>query len=378
MGTRPLDVVVDGTAITGEPGGARVRFASLYAALARRGAISLTALLGPGSGMEHAFGDGGEGSARVRIVRPTPPAARLLGVLHGAARIAGREGADLFAAETLPLPRTGKIPQAATIHDVRSLHPGLAPLPRRIYASLFLRRNLERATAVVAVSRAMADEIAAHGLFPRDRIFVVPNAAPAAAGVDANRARELIEALGVGRPYVLCIGRLERRKNIPALLDAFEHAAGAGGADIGLVLAGSTAGPAGRALLERVRSSARLRGRVIAAGVVDEETKSALLGSALCLALPSLYEGFSLCLLEAMAAGVPVACSSIPAHWETAGKAALFFDPRDPVEMARAIERLSREENLRDDLRAQGRQQAARFSWERSAELLEEVYRSVV
>jgi len=383
MAQDSLKVIADGTALDREPGGARVRFVSLYAAAAEREGLELTVLLRPDSGLEDAFPAGS--AVRVAFARPAPalgrrtaPAARHFGFLHPAVRFLREEGAGVFAAETLPLPRVRGVPMAATLHDVRYLRPGLASLPRRAYAALLLRRNLERAAAVIAVSHATADEIAAHGLCGRKKIFVVPNAAPPAAGVAGDRAREILEELGVRRPYALCLGRLERRKNVPALLDAFEEFSGGAGKDFQLVLAGSFAGAGGRAVLRRVRSSPRLGGRVVATGVVNEEAKAALLENAFLLALPSLYEGFSLGLLEAMTAGVSVACSSIPAHWETAGKAALFFDPCDPGEMARALTRLVKEDALRQDLCAQGKRQTARFSWERSAVLLEDVYRSIL
>ena len=79
-------------------------------------------------------------------------------------------------------------------------------------------------------------------------------------------------------------------------------------------------------------------------------------------------------ILESMTWGSPMACSSIPAHWEVAFRAASFFDPYDPADMAAIMARLARSDSLRDDLRDAGKERAARFSWERSARLLEEVY----
>jgi glycosyltransferase involved in cell wall biosynthesis len=370
MGEDPLKVVADGTALTREPGGARVRFVSLYTAAARRPGLSVAALIRTRNGLEEAFA---ETPVTIHPAPPLPhPVLRHLGLVHPAPRILKREKADLFAAESIPLPGLRGIPAVLTLHDLRFLHPAFSSPARRAYAALFLRRNLRRAAAVVAVSRATADEILAGGLARAGRVFVVPNAPPLPA---ARREPDggLLDAIGVRRPFALCLGRFERRKNVPALLHAFESMAHGG--DLQLVLAGAAGGPGGRAVRKRVRSSPLLRNRIVVTGVVDEEVKAALLGRALFFVQPSLYEGFGLGLLEAMTAGVPAACSSIPAHWETAGRAALFFDPRDPGYMARALERLVKEEKLRDDLSAAGARQAACFSWDRSAELLEEVYR---
>jgi glycosyltransferase involved in cell wall biosynthesis len=374
MGSSPIRVILDGTAATRSPGGARARFLHLYAEAALRPGLEITAVVRRGSGLEGPLA--AAGVAVIAAGGVPPPFVRLGARGHPAMRHSRRARADLFGAETLPLPRTRGLPAVLTLHDMRFLHAAFSSPARRIYAARFLRRNLRRAAAVIAVSHATADELRDSGLYDPERIHVVPNAAAELAEIDAGAAAATLKRLGVEKPYVLCLGRAEPRKNVARLLDAWESGVAGKRNDPTLVVAGDFSGRGGRALRGRVQRSGALRERVAFTGSVSEEEKAALLASADAFVQPSLYEGFGMTLLEAMAAGAPVACSSLPAHWEAAGTAALYFDPRDPADMAAVLVRIARNRQLRADLTAAATRQAARYTWKRSASMLEEVYRS--
>ena len=187
-------------------------------------------------------------------------------------------------------------------------------------------------------------------------------------GIDHLHFKKKVELLQKRGKQLLLVARL---------LDAWETVVAGMRSGPSLVVAGDCSGRSGRKLRVRVRRSASLKERVTFAGRVSEEEKAALLAGAEVFVQPSLYEGFGMTLLEAMAAATPVACSSLPAHWEAAGTAAIYFDPRDPADMAAALVRIARNRQLRADLKAAGERQAARFTWRRSASLLEEAYRSV-
>ncbi len=378
--TSPIKIIADGTALTAEPCGARERFLSLYGAAAKRPGCSLIALVGKGSGLEEPLE---AASVRVRHAEPASfRAARLFSSFNPAARIAAEEsaapsseGAACFAAGTLPLPRLPGLPKVATIHDLRFLHLGYSSLGKRLFSILFLGRNLKRAHAVVTVSRAMANELRSSGLVAADKIFVVPNAAPPPAGVTPERAAAIRRELGLSGPYFLFIGRAEPRKNVSLLLNAFEDLIRRDEKGFRLVLAGSLTGRLGRGALKKIGSSRLLRERVVVTGIVSQECKAALFQGARLFVQPSLYEGFGLGLLEAMSQGVSVVCSSIPAHREVAGRAALFFDPHSAADLAAALSKAASENRLRNELSAAGLEESGRYSWDRSASLFEEACR---
>jgi glycosyltransferase involved in cell wall biosynthesis len=190
--------------------------------------------------------------------------------------------------------------------------------------------------------------------------------------VEAVRRRYEVEG-----PYLLSLGGIEPRKNLPALIGAY--AALPEDVRPALVIAGPVApwNPEGwdrvRPTLEELPS--RVRERVIVTGYVSEGDKVALLSGAEALVYPSLYEGFGLPVLEAMACDTPVLTSNVSALPETAGDAALLVDPHDTEDIAAAMERLLIDGALRERLRAAGKARAAGFSWDETARLTAEVLR---
>jgi glycosyltransferase involved in cell wall biosynthesis len=112
----------------------------------------------------------------------------------------------------------------------------------------------------------------------------------------------------------------------------------------------------------------------VATGYLDEARLASVLAKAEALVFPSLYEGFGLPVLEAMAAGVPVICSRVTAIPEVAGEAAVYFDPRDVEDMASKLALVAHDSALREDLAARGRIRAASFSWERAARETRAIY----
>jgi glycosyltransferase involved in cell wall biosynthesis len=170
---------------------------------------------------------------------------------------------------------------------------------------------------------------------------------------------------GIRAPYILAVGTVQPRKNLARLLEAFAQAARAGDAPQ-LVIAGKRGW-----LSEGIERRARELGlgeRVRFAGYVADADLPALLSGALAFALPSLYEGFGMPVLEAMACGAPVLTSDTSALPEAAGGAALLVDPTDTAAIAAALARLIGEPELRADLRARGLRRAAGATWARCAE----------
>lgn len=178
---------------------------------------------------------------------------------------------------------------------------------------------------------------------------------------------------GLVRPYVLAVGNLEPRKNLPGLLRAFARLAPEVPHD--LVLVGAEGWLTGE--IHATLDELRLGGRVRMTGFVEDADLPAWYGAADLFVYPSLYEGFGLPVLEAMACGAPVVTSNVSSLPEVAGDAALLVDPSDVDSIAEEMRRGLTDAALALDLRRRGQLRAADFTWDRTAEQTVAVYREV-
>jgi glycosyltransferase involved in cell wall biosynthesis len=266
-----------------------------------------------------------------------------------------------------------------TIHDLAFLRvPGSFPRPLALRLRWQVRANARRAAVVITDSQhSKRDLRAAYGL-PEDRIHAIPLApdpvfAPVREGVALERIRR---TLGITRRYVLSIGRLNARKNLLGLVQAFERVRAEVGEPAQLVIAGPR--DFGADALDRAVAASVCAGDVIRVGAIDGADLPALYSGATAFAYPSLFEGFGLPPLEAMACGAPVICSNTTSLPEVVGDAALTFDPSRVDDIAAALRRVLTEPALRAELIARGHARAARFSWRATAERTLEAYRRAV
>lgn len=285
------------------------------------------------------------------------------------------EAALFHATEHLLLPLRG-VPTVLTVHDLifRHLPQYHKPL-NRWYLNLTMPLYCRRATRIIAISEATRrDLIAAYGL-PAEKIRVVYEAADERF---CPQPPEVVAALraayGLPERYVLFVGTIEPRKNLDRLLAAFETIYAAGESDA-LVIAGKRGWLYDDFFARLERSSARQA--VLFPGFVADEDLPALYAGAQTLVLPSLYEGFGLPVLEAMACGTPVICSNSSSLPEIAGAAALLVDPADIAALATALSRVLTDPALREQMAAAGLVQAARFSWGQTAAATLAVYREL-
>jgi glycosyltransferase involved in cell wall biosynthesis len=260
-----------------------------------------------------------------------------------------------------------------TVHDLAFLvHPELYPPRWRLMYRAGLFRLARSADAVIAVSRHTAEELARRGRIPRGRVHVVPLAASLpAANADPE---EVLTRLKVPSPYILFVGTLEPRKNVVRLIRAYRRLV-ARGAPHALVLAGPI-GWRHQALMRELALEAP--GRIVLTGSTSAQDLDALYRAASAFAYPSLYEGFGLPVLEAMARGAPSVVSIASSLPEVAGEAAVPVDPRSVAGLADALERVVNDRELAARLRKAGRARAATFSWEETARRTLEVYKSVL
>lgn len=243
------------------------------------------------------------------------------------------------------------------------------------------RRSLHRACCILSVSQATRRDLQRIFGVPGEKIKVIYNALDARLEKTPS-AEEVERTLGrysVQSPYLLYAGSVKPHKNIPRLIEAFalvkdelrDHPRYT---DLKLIIIGDELSQ--HPQLRRAVIKSRIQQDVRFLGFVAPQTLSVFYARAAAFVFPSLYEGFGLPPLEAMAQGTPVVTSNVTALPEVLGEAALFVNPENVFEISRGIRQVLLEENLRRDLIARGRQQVRRFSWEESARRVLEVYQA--
>ena len=268
-------------------------------------------------------------------------------------------------------------PRVLTVHDVAFLH-----LPEQMSrASVYYWKYLalpsaRRVTRIVTDSNQSREEIAREVGIPLERIETVYISIEDQ--FQANIAAERI-ALAQARyqlapPYILFVGTLQARKNITALIRAFEYLAPQM-PEVQLALAGGITSNSDTIVREAKQSP--VAGRIRLTGRVTSEDLPALYAGARVLALPSKFEGFGLTMIEAMACGTPVVANNASCLPEVAGNAALLTDADDTSAFAAALRKAIEDETLRADLIARGFQRAAQFRPERCAKQMLGIYEQV-
>ena len=303
---------------------------------------------------------------------------------------------DLFHIPLNAVPIWMPRPYLVTIHDMSTLlfashHSGYRSNLRHFY----LRRGLLRADRVMTVSSATRRDVESVLGVPASRIRVVYNApdpifcqasAPALANGRGQGpayppdTQRLLERYHIHYPFLLYVGRTNPQKNIPRLVEAFAVLRGElqdnpRFQDLRLIIIGDEI--ARHPALRHAVIQSRVEDVVRFLGFVPIETLRAFYQTASAFVFPSLYEGFGLPPLEAMACGTPVVCSSISSLPEVVGKAAVIVNPENVFDIARGMREVLLDEPLRDRLIAEGIKHARQFSWERTAAEVLQAYEEI-
>jgi glycosyltransferase involved in cell wall biosynthesis len=276
---------------------------------------------------------------------------------------AARAGIDLLHMLAFPTPLLWRGKAVITVHDATPwLHRDTLSPGMRYYSGPLFKQALRRAAGIITVSEAARDDLAFTLGIPPERIHVTHNGVERCF-VEAEAAR------GPRAPYILAVGTLEPRKNLPLLLDAFRELR-AEGRDLQLVLVGRQ-GWADSLPLGDLAAHVRLTGSIPDPELVE------LYAGASCFVLPSLYEGFGLSLAEAMAAGTPAVASDIPALREIAGEFVRYASPRSAHSFAEAIRAALDRREESAALARGARERVRRFSWEACAAETLQIYRAL-
>lgn len=278
-----------------------------------------------------------------------------------------QQKANIFFSPDGFIPLGMSIPKVAMVHDVAFLRypEHLQPRIREFYKK-WMPRYLAYADHIITVSEFSKSElISGYNLLP-DKISVVYNGiTDTYRPVNEDQKKNTRERYAMGRPYFLYLGAIHPRKNIITLVKAFEQFKSSDPSDHQLVLAGRASWHTEEVFKAIAQSP--WKDTIHLPGYVATAEAVGLVGSAEAMIYPSLYEGFGLPLVEAMASGVPVITSNVSSLPEIAGNAALLFDPLDAGQLAHQMKRISQDDALRKEMIVLGNERRKDFSWDEAA-----------
>jgi glycosyltransferase involved in cell wall biosynthesis len=288
------------------------------------------------------------------FVRQSLPFTRLLRLGHPS---------DVYSPDfTAPSP--GSARSHITVHDLAWLHEEAAtPKPLADFLGPVVERAVQSATTVFAVSDAIRTEIIDVYGIPESQVIVAPNASTEHFREAEPLSDERLVTFGLRSPFLLSVGTIEPRKNLTTLFEALTQIP----ADVQLAIVGRSGWNAAE-ILGRI-GELGLSGRVVRLGFVPDEVLPKLMSAASAVVYPSRYEGFGLPVIEALSIGIPVVASDIPVFREVGGEEVEYFDPENATALAEAIDRAI-SSNGGQVARRRRREQAGRFSWQRSAEIV--------
>jgi len=287
--------------------------------------------------------------------------------------------ADVFHfTQSVNVPFNITKPSVVTVHDLLPILPQTTKYYKDYIVKSFsncmnyIKEN-DR-IIVIADSESTKKDMIEYVGITAERIHVVPLAYdPEIHYVDKNS--DVLLQFGLDSPYILYLGAIDSRKGIFDILKAYESVKEKC-QNVKLVLAGGINTAEESLIQDRVKEL-NAREDIIFTGFVSDDEKRALLSSAEVFLFPSEYEGFGLPVLEAMACGAPVITTNVSSLPEVGGDAAMYVTPKQPEELAVAIEKMLSSESVRQDYIARGFEQCKKFSWDKTAAMTEEVYRVV-
>lgn len=295
----------------------------------------------------------------------------------GLPRYLRRNSFDLFHGTNYEIPLWWNRPSVVTIHDLSLLlHPG-AHEPRLVRRARWrLPLMARRAARIITPTQAIKSEVCSHLRVAPEKVVVTPEAPRKLfRRLDPAQTVETRRRLGIENDFILFVGTVEPRKNLHRLVQAFEQILRSTSLSPQLVIAGGEGW-----LMDDFAAVIRNRGlahRICLTGYLHDEELCALYSSCRVFAYPSLYEGFGLPLVEAMACGAPIVTSDISSIRETVENSARCADPLSVDGLASAIVELLSDEDVNRHFSLAGMQQVKRFSWEQTAQKTWQVYREV-
>jgi len=284
-----------------------------------------------------------------------------------------------FPSSTMPLWYLPKR-SVVTIHDVAFLFfPDCFSPALRYWLKRSTQRSIRAAAKIITVSEATRQDVLAYYNIAPERVIAIHHGVHRRfQPLERESVQPMLNRYHLPEPFLLCIGTLQRRKNIPRLIHAFYLLKQKHQIPHKLVLVGQQYRDLPEDEIVSTVARLSLQQDVIWAGYVPDQDMPALINGADAFVFPSLYEGFGMPILEAMACGVPVACSNTSSLPEVAGDAAMLFDPYSVENMAERLHQLLADRDLRLAYREMGLMRAKQFSWDLCAQKTLDVLTSLV
>ncbi len=304
------------------------------------------------------------------------PSGKWLGIAFGLTLELQRRPVDVLHATLVPPPVVpGKFILTMSCWS-QFAQPEVYPPLIRWRLQFLLNRGIRQASAFFCYTAYLKERLIEEYSIPEERVFITPAGLGDEMRVqDPSEVQGYLEREGITGPYILFIGTLTRRKNVHRLLRAYQLLREESGLPHKLVLVGES-GYYSQEIF-RTMDKLKLANDVILAGRRPHEALPYFYNGADLFVFPTISEGFGLPPLEAMACGTPVVASQVTSVPEVVGDAAVYFDPRKPVDMADAIEKVLSNDSVRAELIARGLKRARRFTWERTARDMVSAYEAV-
>ena len=264
-----------------------------------------------------------------------------------------------------------------TIHDITPrFFPGhkMGSLIRRTGFRIVFNSTVKKARLIITPSQATKGDLIKYFKVPAKKIRVIYEGTEPDFRVIKNHGKieKLKEKYGLAKPFILYVGVWRNHKNIVGLIKAFDILLKKYKGDYQLVIAGKE--DSYYPEIKKIHQQLGLKDRIIYPGFVPDKELPLIYNAASLFALPSFYEGFGLVALEAMACGTPVVSSKTASLPEVLGSAAIFFDPKNPEEMAEVLARVLKDNNLQKDLIIKGLERAEKYSWSQMAKETLKIY----
>ena len=368
-----MRIGIDATALPPEPVGAGTYIIQLVRALADSDSDHEWVVFAHRSRIE-LFGEMPGRTMEWIPIRDKSPFQRLIWEQTTLPTVAKQTRLDILHSLHYTRPNRLECASVVTFHDMTFfLYPQLHTLPKRTFFPVAIRSSARRANALIAVSETTRqDTIRLLNVSP-EKIFTCPNGvSPDFHPIsDASRLEACRNKYHLPENFILYLGTIEPRKNLPILLRAF-HRLVQEGAGLHLVITGKHGW-----MVEQVRDTIRelhLDRLIHFTGYIPADDLPIVYNLARTFVYPSLYEGFGLPPLEAMACGIPVIASAIPAIQELVGDAGVLFPPQDEEALFQALRMVVEDPSLQAKLSKKGRERSQQFTWKRCAQATLEVY----
>lgn len=374
MNKERINVCLDGILLGGSFSGVEHAVRGLAGALAKEGRHNYRFFV-PSA---YPYSDFvGQNFQTQRVQLPAFRLARIFWEQFRLPAILKREDCDLLHAPAYLAPLFSSKPVVLTVYDLQALSQPQLCLPlNRINYGRMLPPSIRKASGIIVPSRFVAEEL--HKMFPcqAEKIKIIPiGLDPIFKEMDKEKCKALLPEYGIEAPFIMYAGNMLPKKNLPLLVSSFAIAKRKHRLPHKLVIVGKKSCRY-KEIHRRVKSEG-MEKEVLFTGYVSEVNLAMFYNAADIFVFPSLYEGFGLPPLEAMACGTPVVSSASGALAETAGPAALMVDPTNLEEIAGSIARLIKDETLRKELIEKGLAHSRRFTLSNARELTESFYEKV-